>query len=294
MIYTYPLEDKNIDLSNCIVRHSGDKTFAYKTVDGTPICMSVYYPQNYNQKQRYPAFFFIHGGGWASHKVFDGESGWQGDYLGYLARHYADKGFVSVSIDYRLARDMAQTEGYQLFDLYLDCSEAVNYLLDHEDDYKIDTKQVYILGESAGGHLAGLMATKYKRNGFQFKSAFLVNAITELVEDMEWNKRVPKNPTHEKLMGLSETECAKQLSPLYNICEDNCPVVLIHGCKDHCVNPIHSKSFYERMRGFSQECELHWIEDTDHAFLLAEYTSNLAACKIGIEIIDGYLERVGK
>ena len=35
---------------------------------------------------------------------------------------------------------------------------------------------------------------------------------------------------------------------------------------------------------------LHLIENTGHAFLLAEYTEQLTACKIGIEIIDRELE----
>lgn len=31
---------------------------------------------------------------------------------------------------------------------------------------------------------------------------------------------------------------------------------------------------------------LHRLEDTDHAFLLAEYTDNLSACLLGIRILD--------
>ncbi len=34
---------------------------------------------------------------------------------------------------------------------------------------------------------------------------------------------------------------------------------------------------YERMKELSKSCELHVIEKTDHAFLLAEYYKGLAA-----------------
>ena len=81
----------------------------------------------------------------------------------------------------------------------------------------------------------------------------------------------------------------KLLSPLYGIRENNCPVVLIHGKADSVVEPFHSTAFYRRMREVGAQCQLHWIEETNHAFLLAEYTSNLAACKVGIRIIDQYL-----
>lgn len=289
MRYKYPLQDQELDLSACIAAHSGDRTVAYKTVDGTPIYLSYYYPVDYNCSSKYPAFLFIHGGGWATHKIFDGEPGWQGDYLGYLARYYAQKGFVSISIDYRLSSPDGQTENYQLIDCYDDCADAVDYILDKAAECGIDTENVFVLGESAGGHLAGLVATKYQRPGFRFKGSFLINAITDLEGDGKWKERVPKKSTHSELAKIPESEYAKYLSPLSNISADTCPVVLIHGEQDLAVDPVHSERFYCRMEELARACELHMIEDTGHAFLLAEYTNNLAACKIGIRIIDGWL-----
>lgn len=266
-----------MDLSTCIAKHSGDKTIAYKIVEGVDIPLSIYLPHGYEKGNKYPAFFFIHGGGWASHKIFSDQQEWSGDHLGYLARYYANKGFVCISIDYRLMQENGQKENYRLSDLYADCVDAVDYVLDRDDAYGIDTENVYILGESAGGHLAGLITTRYKRESFQFQRAFLVNAITELVNDEVWCNCAIK-------------ETAKELSPLYNISQNTRPVTLIHGKHDHVVNPKHSTLFYERMQKFGRACDVHWIANTDHAFLLAEYTSNLTACKIGIEIIDSYLE----
>ncbi len=43
------------------------------------------------------------------------------------------------------------------------------------------------------------------------------------------------------------------------------------------------------MKELSRPCELHVIEKTDHAFLLAEYYKGLAACDIALEIIDSTL-----
>ncbi|MBO5069857.1 MAG: alpha/beta hydrolase [Roseburia sp.] len=293
MIYKYPLENQKLDLSEYTAAHAGDKTVQYKTVDGMPICLSYYYPNDYNSSNKYPVFLFIHGGGWASHKIFDGEQGWQGDYLGYLARYYAKKGFVSVSIDYRLSSPDGQAEKYQIIDCYDDCADAVDYILDRASDCGIDTENVFVLGESAGGHLAGLVTTKYNRPGFQLKGSFLVNAITDLEGDIQWKERVPKKSAHSKLAKMPESEYAKYLSPLYNVSENTCPVVLIHGEQDSVVALAHSEGFYQRMEELKRECELHVIESTNHAFLLAEYTDNLAACKTGIRIIDQWLSEKG-
>lgn len=40
------------------------------------------------------------------------------------------------------------------------------------------------------------------------------------------------------------------------------------------------------MEQLGRPCHLHRLEDTDHAFLLAEYTDNLSACLLGIRILD--------
>ena len=291
MIYRYPLREQKMDLSEYIAEHAGDKTIVYKTVDGTPIHLSFYYPKDYNCNNKCPAFFFIHGGGWISHKVFDKEPDWQGDYLGYLARYYAKKGFVSVSIDYRLSTPDGQAEHYQIIDCYDDCAEAVDYILNRATQCGIDTENVFVLGESAGGHLAGLIATKYQRVGFRWKGSFLVNLITDLEGDIKWKERVPKKSSHPQLTKVPESEYAKFLSPIYNIRENTCPVVLIHGERDSVVELVHSERFYQRMKELAKECEFHIIKDTSHAFLLAEYTDNLVACKIGIQIIDNFLRK---
>lgn len=105
MISYYSIEEKELDLSHAISFHSADVTVAYKEVAGNPVYLGYYLPTDFDQKNKYPLFVFVHGGGWSSHMIFSDQSQWQGDYLGYLARYYADKGFVCVSMDYRLARD---------------------------------------------------------------------------------------------------------------------------------------------------------------------------------------------
>lgn len=281
----HELKKRALDLSNAISGHSGDECIIYKTVNGEPCYLAYYFPPEYDRSQKYPVFFFVHGGGWVSHKIFEDQEHWQGDYLGFLARYYANKGFVSVGIDYRLARDAGQTEHYGMLQCYEDCCDALDYVLAHADEYGIDTWKMYLLGESAGGHLAGALATFHYDRCYAFRKVFLVNPITHF-ED-RWEKMIPMNSSHSKLANLTVEERATFLSPLYQVQKGNCQVVLIHGNDDTTVDPEHSLRFYDRMLELGCQCELHLIEQTKHAFLLAEYYKDGPdACKTAIGIID--------
>ncbi len=289
MIYKHLPNETEIDLAPYTSRHTGDRTEAYKYFDGEPINLSFYFPEGYDRAKKYPLFIFIHGGGWSSHKIFDDQTQWSGDYLGYLARYYADRGFVSVSVDYRLSSPDGQAENRQVIDCCDDCFDAIDYILDRCCEYGLDKDNVYILGESAGGHLAAFVTTRYKRKGFNFKASFLVNAITDMVSD-SWNKRVPLNSSHPALAKMNFRERAEYLSPVCAADSGVCPVVLIHGADDNCVSIKQSYRFHEKLVSKSKPCELHEIANTSHAFLLAEYTNNIAACKTGIGIIDEFLK----
>ncbi len=88
---------------------------------------------------------------------------------------------------------------------------------------------------------------------------------------------------------MPASEFAEYMSPLFRITEDICPVVLIHGSDDGVVNPMHSVKFHDKLINMGKKCELHIISETPHAFLLYEYSRFKNSCKIGISIINKYL-----
>ena len=294
MVFYHSLVEKELDLADCIQSHSGDETVAYKTVDGQPVCLSLYYPKAYCRKKRYPVFLLVHGGGWASHTVFPDQGSWAGDHLGFLARYYAGKGYVSVSIDYRLMQENGQKDGFGLIELYEDCVDAILYLKENEGRYGLDLERSVLLGESAGGYLAAALATLPYRAHPAFSRVILVNAITDLL-DSKWNGRVPAESSHPLLKGRSRVETGYLLSPVYHIFDKTPKTLLLHGTEDSVVMPRHAQSFYDEMRLHGREAELHWIGGTEHAFFLAEYQlgkqAPLFAAAMGIEMINAWLKQ---
>lgn len=285
----YPLEAQQLDFDSQILRHTADKTVTYKTVWGEDIHLCYFYPPT-PSAEVLPAIILVHGGGWASRKIFPDQNGlWQGDYLGYLARYYADNGYVCACIDYRLSREEGQCPNYQLIDCYDDCADAMDYILAHAAEDRIDTEHVYIIGESAGGHLAGMLACLYPNGDFRFRTAFLYNSVLDLADCPVWTQRVPVHTEHPALKNLSLRQRAEYLSPVHQAHNALCPVVLIHGQSDTTVNLYHSERMYDSLEKLGVMCDLHIIEETSHAFLLAEYTKNECANQIGVSILNCYL-----
>lgn len=271
------------DFSTYIQRHSADKTFAYKKVGKEDLSLGAFFPKNYDAAKKYPVFLCIHGGGWHSHKIFADQTEWSGDYLGFLARYYADKGFFAVSIDYRLLQAHGQKKGFQLSDLTADCIDALGFVKAREKAWGLDFSRSVLLGESAGGYLAAALATFKRDFSCEIEAAILVNAICDMT-DAHWGGYLP-----------AEITDVKPFSPVHRIDESTPPVLLIHGREDHVVLPAHSRAFYNRMQIYRRPAELHIIEETDHAFLLAEFMRetdrSAAAAGACLEIIDNFLQK---
>lgn len=277
MIIHHKPENLNLELDTAIARHSADQVISYKEVDGQPLFLALFLPRGLTPGERRGTIFLIHGGGWSTRKIFADQTGWQGDHLGFLARYYADRGFLCVGIDYRLIQDGGQKPGYGLPDLCQDCCDAVRFAVDHSRMLGIDPEKLYLLGESAGGYLAAMLPTFPECFPIQFRTLFLVNPITDLKME-SWSGFVPSN-----LDGAD-------FSPVNRISEKMPASVLLHGTADKVVSPRHSELFERRMRKKSRPCAMHLLNGAHHAFLLAEYYKDgMDACKTAIGILDQVL-----
>ncbi|MES2696204.1 MAG: SMP-30/gluconolactonase/LRE family protein [Verrucomicrobiota bacterium] len=101
----------------------------------------------YRPKERgapLPAIVNIHGGGWSK-----GDRGSQAQ----LAQALAARGFVTVTISYRLSGEAIFPAAIQ------DSKAAVRWLRANAATYGIDPAAIGATGLSAGGHLAALLAT---------------------------------------------------------------------------------------------------------------------------------------
>lgn len=98
--------------------------------------------ENLNKKK--PLFIYIHGGGWVS-----GITEMRNSYI----LNWAKKGFFTCSIAYTYAPQAPFPA--QLKEIY----SAVDYIFEKADEYNIDTDNIIISGESAGGYFLSFLAS---------------------------------------------------------------------------------------------------------------------------------------
>lgn len=106
-----------------------------------------------------PGIVVIHGGGWiegdkSSFVVLDRDV--PANIVGF-----ARKGFVAVTINYRLSREAPFPAAVE------DCKTAVRWLRANAKDYNLDCDHIGAYGNSAGGHLAMLLALARKDAGLE-------------------------------------------------------------------------------------------------------------------------------
>lgn len=132
------------------------------------------YINTYSRKdllnKKKPLFIYIHGGGWIS-----GITEMRNTYIS----EWAKKGFFTASVSYTYAPQEVFPQ--QLKEIF----NAIDFILDHADEYNIDTENIVLGGESAGGYYVAYVAscmtnkTILDKLGINFRHAdsFKINAV---------------------------------------------------------------------------------------------------------------------
>lgn len=210
-----------------------------------------------------PVVLYIHGGDW----MFGNRKHAAGAFL-------TQYGIAVASIDYRLAprsRFPAQAK---------DCRDALLFLYKNAKRYKLDPERIGVMGESAGGHLAALLATALDEP--QFIGAYRENpaprikamcsisgpmdiaylgAMGDFAEDL-----IGRHPIQQLLGGRvkDKLQLANLASPIRHVSADDPPALLIYGEKDFVVPPILAKDMHTALMKAGVESSLYMVPQMGH------------------------------
>ena len=236
------------------------RDIVYKSIDDVQLMLDIYKLKNLGGAQ--PLLVFIHGGGWRSGK--------KEDYRLYNLA-FAQKGFVTASISYRLS-------GVEKYPAAIeDVKCAVRWLRAHAADYNFDPDKIALIGGSAGGHLS-LLA------GYADDSAFAaecdaevssrVQAIVDLYGPVDLTTEYAR--THKlttSFFGKSYEEASGsylEASPLHWLTPDDPPTLIFQGTIDDLVPVSQSDTLKAALDRAGVFGEYHRLKGWPHTLDLSQ------------------------
>ena len=185
------------------------------------------------KRGKYPVIFNIHGGGFVAGKK---------EYRKQLCTWFAVDGFFVVNVDYGLCPECHfPTPIVQLV-------AALNFIIDHAKDLKLDTSKIAVCGDSAGAYYACMLATicrsKKLQEVFNIKTNAIIGAAIlncgiydvdlALSERMllDINKKVFESYTGISHDDINNFKMKKYCSPLEFMTKRFPPTFLIYAKKD--------------------------------------------------------------
>ena len=204
--------------------------------------LDVYLPPN--AKKNLPLVVWIHGGAWMLNDKYADMS-----YMKNTVKSFIDSGYALASINYRYSTDSVFPVPIE------DCNRAIEFLYQHASTYNIDKNKIAVIGFSAGGHLASLLALSNNNNVKQFASSpihFKIKLALDfygpsdfimLANNPDTAINNMRNPVSILLGALpfERPDVAKFASPVTYIDKNDPPFLIVQGEKDESVPNTQSK-----------------------------------------------------
>lgn len=230
-----------------------------------------------------PVLIFVPGGAWVhGSRLLQGYA---------LMSHLAEKGWVCLSIDYRVAPHHRWPAHIH------DVKTAIAWARANVDKFGGDRDFVAIAGTSAGGHLsalAGLTANDPELQGeLPDGSDTSVDAVVGIYGRYDWEDRSTVERVRfvdflERVVvgrKLAERpEVYRKASPIAQVRPDAPPFLVVHGTGDSVIPVAQARAFVERLRAVSRSA-VSYIElpGAGHAFDMTDGArTGSAATAIGL------------
>lgn len=248
----------------------------YATPGGFPLRLDLFQPAA-DVERPAPAVVLVHGGSW---------SGGARQQLRPYAAALAGRGFVTVSIEYRLSGEAPYPAAVE------DARAAVEWLRGDAARLGVDPERIAIGGVSAGAQIAGLVAMAPPPGDEPtVQAAILVSPALDLEA---LGERYPEPPEIQRALlyylGASYAERPElwaRASPLRHADRHDPPTLLLHGSEDAVTPPSQSLEMLSRLTAEEVYADLFTARHGGHLFFLEEVWFPVA-----VEKMASFLDRV--
>ena len=205
----------------------------YGRVEGSALLANLAWPDGPGPR---PAILSVHGGRWRAGNRTDASS--------IKVVSWAEFGFFAMSIDYRLVGGSPAPAPY------LDFRCAIRWLHAHADDYGVDPDRVYVIGQSAGGHMVSLAATlgdgAYPKVGGWESAKSDVRAAISVAGAYDLNTLSWGNLWTPPSGNVDEAR--REASPRTHVSSTTKPMLIIHSDDDRSVPVQQAVDFVDKLK----------------------------------------------
>ncbi|EDY19973.1 Alpha/beta hydrolase fold-3 domain protein [Chthoniobacter flavus Ellin428] len=247
----------------------GASVETYKEVDGTALKLWIFQPAEKSAPAaKRPAIVFFFGGGWTSGSPSQFES---------QCRHFAERGMVAITADYRVA----SRQHVKPTACVADAKSCLRWVRKNADRLGIDPDKIVAAGGSAGGHLAAATATLpgMDEAGEDTNVSAVPNAL------VLFNPALALAPFpgldakgFESKQNADRFGCPPEaISPIHHVGEHLPPMLILHGKADTTVPYASAEAFATEMKKKGNRCDLVGYEGQTHGFFnAARYNETVA------------------
>ncbi len=223
--------------SDVIIRQDEDYT----------LYMDFYYDE-YNKNTDKPCVMWIHGGAWCVKELTR-------TYIPEQIEKWVQAGYLVASCEYRLSDEAhwpAQIE---------DCRYSLQYIYEHAEELGINPENVFIWGESAGGHLCTFLANDGNVAGtcIWYPPVYFKEIPKHRIED-DWVSRLIGTPDY------NSEEKRRMISPLFGVNENTSPCLVMHGTADELVDISQSEMLMELLEKYEIDATFVKVPGQGHGF----------------------------
>jgi acetyl esterase/lipase len=243
-------------------RYAYESDLSYGAADRN--LLDIWCRPDLNPKTLAPVLLQVPGGAW----VIGGRRG-----QAYpLMAHLAERGWICVSIGYRLAPKQKWPA------MIVDVKRALAWVKRNIANYGGDPDFIAITGGSAGGHLCALAALTANDPDFQpgFEDAdTTVQAAVPLYGVYDWTAGVGTEPLLQPFLErwvvsncfADDPGVYRQASPVHRASPSAPPFFVLHGTQDNLVPVAQTRRFVERLRNSSKSPVVYGeLPGAPHAF----------------------------
>ncbi len=210
-----------------------------------------------------PAIVLLHGGGWRAGRR---------DHVNEPARAFASLGYAAVPVSYRLVHTDPPSGRFPAAVNDVRC--AVRHLRANAEAYGVDPERIGVLGFSAGGHLAAMLATASDVDDLEPEcpvqgGSAAVQVAVSFYGAHDLN--APFGSGARRLIaaftGPPGSEAQRtRASPITYVDPSDPPLLLVHGVRDTVVPVSQSRLMYERLLAANVRSELVEVPAGLHGF----------------------------